>query len=147
MQGINLELAMRFLLLFVCTGVASCTVPAHAVLTNSSASSAALTFVNDSGRQESLSLPVGGTVEVKGLLEARFSIRQERKTHVYKMRPVPVVYIDHAGFGPFFKRVVKAELKSDHCVYLIRIETDVSVQVQPDGFPLCPDESQHFPSA
>ena len=80
-------------------------------------------------------------VDVKRLFGARFSIRTPESTFDYKREFVPGAYIQHLGVGPFMKRLVKAQLENDGCIYLIEPNEDIPARVhkaQPSDFPLCP---------
>ncbi len=83
----------------------------------------------------------GSSSEFTALLEKDFSIKSSDKTDAYQMSMVPETFIKHRGFGPFFKRVVKAQLHENKCIYLVSSDIDLPVNAfesQPKGFPLCP---------
>lgn len=118
-----------------------CTVPMHVIFVNASPVDVVLIFKNENREMESLTVKANEGVEIKRLLDIRFSIRSHTSTFDYGVQLVPQTFIEHVGFGPFFKRVVRAQFMADNCIYLIvpgeKLPSSTA-SPQPHGFPLCP---------
>lgn len=113
----------------------------HVIFVNASAVDVVLTFKNEHREMESLVVKANEAVEIKRLLDIRFSIRSQTSTFDYGVELVPQTFVEYVGFGPGFKRVAKAQLMADNCVYLVTLGESLpghTARPQPDGFPLCP---------
>jgi len=121
--------------------IAGCTVEMHVILFNNSQDDITLVFRNDDRKLENVVVKSHEQVKVKGLLEMSFSIRSS-STNAYAMSVGDISsFVEHVGFGPFFERIVKAQLESDGCIYLVGIKDKFPIAekgIQPEGFPLCP---------
>jgi hypothetical protein len=114
--------------------------PTTVVFGNASDAEIILAYKDDTHKVVELRLAKGAQAEVKNLLNVHFSIKTMKSTQNYERASVPESYIQSVGFGPFMKRVVKAELENDGCVYIVKSDDDHSMEksFQPPGFPLCP---------
>lgn len=130
-----------FLVLICSTVLSACTVPTLVTFTNASTQSVTLSYKGEDGQITSLVIGPNVKLEIKRLLDMHFSIRRQDLSFEYDVEMVPEAFIEHVGVGPFFKKVAKAQLENDGCVYLIAIKDDQPGHVhaaQPEGFPLCP---------
>ncbi|MDB5932956.1 MAG: hypothetical protein JWQ01_300 [Massilia sp.] len=136
------RLNVKLFVVLICSMLmAACTVPTLVVFTNASTQSITLSYKGEDRQLVSLVVIPNGKVEIKRLLDMHFSIRRQDLNFEYDVEMVPEAFIEHVGAGPFFKRVAKAQLEDDGCIYLIAIKDDQSRHVhpvQPEGFPLCP---------
>lgn len=134
-------LIRRILFVFFLSILSGCSVPTQVELFNASNSEVVIGYKNDESTIVYTTLVNGSSSEFTALLEEDFSIKSSDKTDSYQMSMVPETFIRHRGFGPFFKRVVKAQLHENKCIYLVSSEIDLPVntfEAQPEGFPLCP---------
>ena len=125
------------------TLLSACTVPTHVMLTNASTQSITLSYKGEDDRIASLVMVPKAKVEIKRLLDMHFSIRTQDLNFEYDVEMVPEEFIEHLGVGPFFKRVTKAQLENDGCIYLVSVKDGQAGHVhgaQPDGFPICPSK-------
>ncbi|MES2117264.1 MAG: hypothetical protein V4578_19040 [Pseudomonadota bacterium] len=123
------------------TALAACSMPTTVMFANATNRGVAISYKDDSHKIATLAVAPNSVVEVKHLLDVHFSIRTAESVMNYEREVVPGTYIEDIGFGPFSKRVVKAQLENDGCVYLLAGKDDIPNrrhEVQPDGFPLCP---------
>jgi len=135
------KLAVAVTLLIAMT---ACSVSTTVIFANASKHSVSISFKDDRHMIVSLIIAPNSTVEIKHLLDASFSIVTPESTMEYERTPAPVTYIEQIGFGPFLKRVVKAQLENDGCIYLLSKEDAIPNQqheAQPPDFPLCPQVS------
>ena len=134
-------LICRVLFVFFLSFLPGCSVPTQVELFNASNSEVVIGYKNDESTIVYTTLVNGSSSEFTALLEKDFSIKSSDKTDAYQMSMVPETFIKHRGFGPFFKRVVKAQLHENKCIYLVASDIDLPVNAfesQPKGFPLCP---------
>lgn len=117
--------------------------PTTVIFRNASEGGIILAYKDDRHQVAELRLAKGEQAEVKHLLDVHFSIKTMKSTQNYERASVPERYIQSVGFGPFMKRVVKAELENDGCVYIVKDDDDhnMAKSSQPPGFPLCPSAS------
>lgn len=136
------RLNVKLLPVLICsTLLSACTVPTLVIFTNASTQSITLSYKGEDRQIASLVVNPNAKVEIKRLLDMHFSIRRQDLNFEYDVEMVPEAFIEHVGVGPFFKRVAKAQLENDGCIYLIAIKDDQPGHVhaaQPEGFPLCP---------
>lgn len=122
----------------------ACSKPTTVEFANATSSGVTL-FYKDRHVVATLPVPANSTVRVNHLLDVHFSIRMADSTKRYRREVVPEAYIADVGFGPFLRRIVKAQLEADGCVYLLSRQDDIPNrrhEAQPDGFPLCPMSSE-----
>lgn len=134
-------LICKILFVFFLSFLSGCSVPTQVELFNASNSEVVIGYKNDESLIVYTTLENGSSSEFTALLEEDFSIKSSDKTDIYQMSMVPETLIKHRGFGPFFKRVVKAQLHENKCIYLVASDIDLPVntfETQPEGFPLCP---------
>lgn len=137
------RLNVKLLPVLMCSALlTACSVPTLIVFTNASTQSITLSYKGEDRQVASLIVNPNAKVEIKRLLDMHFSIRRQDMNLEYDVEMVPEAFIEHVGVGPFFKRVAKAQLENDGCIYLIAIKEDARPghvhAVQPEGFPLCP---------
>jgi len=130
-------------ILFACCllFLSGCSVPTRVELFNASNSEVAIEYKNEKSLLFYTTLANGNSKEFTALLDKDFSIKSSDKKYLYQMSMVPEIFIKHRGVGPFFKRVVKAQLHENKCIYLVPSDIDLPVNAfesQPEGFPLCP---------
>jgi hypothetical protein len=139
---INSNFFIRKILFVFCLSVLSgCSVPTRVKLFNASNSEVVIEYKNEKSLIVHTTLVNGHSREFTALLDKNFTIKSSDKKYLYQMSMVPEIFITHRGVGPFFKRVVKAQLHENKCIYLVSSDIDLPVNAfesQPEGFPLCP---------
>lgn len=139
---------VKLLPVLICsTLLFACTVPTVVIFTNTSTQSITLLYKGGGRRIASLVVNPNAKTEIRRLLDMHFSIRRQDLNFEYDVEMVPEDFIEHVGAGLFFKRVAKAQLENDGCIYLIAITDDQPGPVhaaQPEGFPLCPKKARQF---
>ncbi|HEV7814630.1 MAG TPA: hypothetical protein VGP06_05945, partial [Janthinobacterium sp.] len=117
------RLNVKLLLVLTCSALLSaCTVPTLVIFTNGSTQSVTLSYKGEDREIVSSVVSQNAKVEIKRLLDMHFSIRSQDSNFEYDVEMVPEAFIEHVGVGPFFKRVAKAQLENDGCIYLIAIK-------------------------
>lgn len=130
-----------FVFLFSVVLLISCSVPTIVLFSNATLHEIIITYRNEKREEKHIIVKPSEQIEINRLLDVDFSISFSNKNYNYKMRPIPESYIDDIGVGPYLKRVVKAKLWNDGCIYLVKIKSDFEAENkfdQPKGFPLCP---------
>lgn len=121
--------------------MSGCTKSTTVIFANATSHSVSISYKDDNHKIAVEIIAPNATVEIKHLLDDRFSIRTSKSTMNYERNVVPGSYIDQIGFGPFFKRIVKAQLEQDGCIYLLSKDEKIPNQrhkAQPPDFPVCP---------
>jgi len=124
--------------------IGGCTVPTTVIFLNSTNHDVLVFYTGDGHNRTSTAIKPNSVAEIKSLLDMRFSIQSNGSTMDYVPNlpsSVPESLIANVGFGPFFKRIVKAQLGADKCVYLLKNSQETlnrQLDPQPPGFPLCP---------
>lgn len=144
-KATQLASKVGFAMVFLCALFATaCTVPTRVILFNGTSQDIDLLYRDMSGDFTESNVKAKFMIEIAGLLSARFSIRTQSHNYEYIREVVPESFITHVGIGPFFKRVAKAQLENDWCIYLVDASTELpaeSFPIQPPGYPLCPNNS------
>ena len=139
----NLMYLVRFTLAVCSFALVGCTVPTKVVFFNASSSELTIEYRNEQRDFQKAMLNPGEKVQVEKLLEREFRIYQNNALLSYSFETIPGRFIQHVGFGPFFKRIAKAQFNEDKCIYLVPVEKDFPAESENDdvgSFSLCPTE-------
>lgn len=125
----------------------SCSKAVHVVVFNVTEQDVLVSYKSDKGDAVSEALEADSSVRVRGLLgsELPFSIRGEGRVYNYKGEWPPASLVEQKGVGPFFRREVKVALEKDFCIYLVGVGEAILEgrgTSQPEGFPICPEETR-----
>lgn len=126
---------------FLSAALGACTMPITVLFANHTAHSVTVFYPDGRDRPASLVVAPGEATRIVYLMSRNFSLQTQGSTLSYERALPPEPYIRFVGFGPFTKRVLKAQMENDGCVYLIEGDEPIPSQVpkaQPPEFPLCP---------
>jgi hypothetical protein len=98
---------------FLLAALTACSLPMTIIFANATNRSVEITY-KDAHKIVTLVIAPNSTVEIKHLLDVHFSIRTPESIIDYERKVVPGTYIEDIGFGPFLKRIVKAQLENDY---------------------------------
>ncbi|WP_156116692.1 hypothetical protein [Massilia sp. 9096] len=119
---------------------AGCSTPTIVVFANGMSHNVVVTYRDDQHRIVEVDVAPNSSFEITHLLDTHFSIRTSQSTLSHERVDVLEEYIYGKGFGPYFKRMVKAQLEPDGCVYLYGKKDELLAlkpPTQPLNFPLC----------
>jgi len=122
------------------TLLSSCTIPAQIELYNNTA--------------ERVTVVIGDVTTViarseKGLFSefdlhgpvVRIAVAE--KTFVYKFEPLPLSHIAFVGWGPFAKRIMRAQIEQNGTIWAVGTNKEFPIivhEIQPEGFPVQPQK-------
>lgn len=121
--------------------LSSCSLSTTVILENATSRSVTIAYEDNDQKTAEVTISPRATVEIPRLLAMQFSIRTKESVSSYERASVPEEYVYEAGWGPFIKLLVKAQLEGDGCIYLVREKEkllDRQHMTQPPGFPICP---------
>jgi hypothetical protein len=120
--------------------VAGCTLPLDVIILNRSGAPVAITQGGGDHTTRRVEVGAGATANLRGLLSRPFQLGAGQRPRRYTPGFVEEAFVEYRGWGPFSRRVVKAQLEPNGCIYLVPIAQTLPVAthvVQPDGYPLC----------
>jgi len=139
------RLTSLLMLLCMSVVVAGCTVPLTCKLYNNTGMSLEVVQRDKHGQEKSLSFARKEWVTLRDWGYFTYQVEHERVVWNYDPPIATYIpssdYIEASGFGPFFKRTVRAQLNKDGKIYLLKIGQDAqssAISEQPDGYPLVP---------
>lgn len=134
---------LLLLVLLCSTLLSACSVSTLVIFTNATPQTVTISYKTEGRHVVSVVVGPNAKAEIKALLTWHFSIRRQDLNFDYDAAIVPEAFIEDVGFELFFKRVAKAQLETDGCIYLLAIKDDrsgLAHAAQPEGFPLCPNK-------
>jgi len=139
------SLPTAFMFLVITVLLSSCTVSLTCEIYNNTDMPLQVTERDKHGQEKHFSLMPQKSIRLRDWGYHVYEVENENINWSYDPPIASYIpsseYIETTGFGPFFKRLIRAQLNADGKVYLIKIGQEPPVSEftgQPEGYPLVP---------
>jgi hypothetical protein len=145
-QRIRRTALVRGCIAILCVGsLTACTVQASCDLYNNSGSE--LTIVRSKGGEEQppIHLKPGESILISDWRFSAFRVDQGGVVSRYALEAPPTDFVVNRGFGPWAKRIFRAQMNAGGQIFLLKPDQPVPAKEfvdQPNGFPLVPIVNQ-----
>lgn len=127
---------IQLITILVISMVTGCTIPAEIELYNNSGVSITVEF-----DEKSFKINPNKEALFGGEHGSKFSVNMDDKVLYYEMGRLALSNIEFVGWGPFTKRVFRAQIESNGFIWAVGSEQSYPVSnfiEQPEGFPVEP---------